>query len=74
MLAYNFASKTYAYGRPEQGLSRSVSAILSLTREYLDPVVKTYQCAQYMADFGIIMLRILSGTFGQFSDAFATED
>ena len=53
MLAFNFASRTFAYRRLAQGLSRSVSAFLSFMREYLDPVVKADQCAQYVDDIGI---------------------
>ena len=53
MLAFNFASRTFAYTRLAQGLSRSVSAFLSFMREYLDPVVKADQCAQYVDDIGI---------------------
>ena len=53
MLAFNFASRTFAYKRLAQGLSRSVSAFSSFMREYLDPVVKTDQCAQYVDDIGI---------------------
>ena len=48
MLAFNFA-----YRRLAQGLSRSVSAFSRFMREYLDPVVKTDQCAQYVDDIGI---------------------
>ena len=43
MLAFNFASRTFAYKRLAQVLSRSVSAFSSFTREYLDPVVKADQ-------------------------------
>ena len=46
MLAFNVASRTFAYKRLAQGLSRSVSAFSSFMREYLDPVVKAAQCAQ----------------------------
>ena len=53
MLAFNFASRTFAYKRLAQGLSRSVSALSSFMREYLDPVVKADQCAQYVDDIGI---------------------
>ena len=53
MLAFSFASRTFAYRRRAQGLSRSVSAFLSFMREYLDPVVKADQCAQYVDDIGI---------------------
>ena len=53
MLAFNFASRTFAYKRLAQGLSRSVSAFSSFMHEYLDPVVKADQCAQYVDDIGI---------------------
>ena len=53
MLAFNFASRTFAYKRLAKGLSRSVSAFSSFMREYLDPVVKGDQCAQYVDDIGI---------------------
>ena len=53
MLAFNFANGTLAYRRLAQGLSRSVSAFSSFMREYLDPVVKADQCAQYVDDIGI---------------------
>ena len=53
MLAFNFASRTFAYKRLGQGLSRAVSAFSSFMREYFDPVVKAEQCAQYVDDIGI---------------------
>ena len=53
MLALNFASRPFAYKRLAQSLSRSVSAFSSFMREYLDPVVKADQCAQYVDDIGI---------------------
>ena len=53
MLAFNFASRTFACRRLAQGLSRSVSAFSSFMREYLDPVVKADQCAHYVHDIGI---------------------
>ena len=53
MLAFNFASITFAYKILAQGLSRSVSDFLSFMREYLDPLVKPDQCAQYVDDIGI---------------------
>ena len=46
MLAFNFASGTFAYRRLSQGVTRSVSAFSSFMREYFDPVVKADQCAQ----------------------------
>ena len=53
MLAFNFASRTLAYKRLAQGLSRSVTAFSNFLREYLDPVVKAAQCAQYVNNIGI---------------------
>ena len=53
MLAFNFASRTFAYKRLAQGLSRSASAVSSFMLEYLDPVVKADQCAQNVDDIGI---------------------
>ena len=53
ILAFNFDSRTFAYKIFTQVLSRSVSAFSSFLREYLDPVVKADQCAQYADDIGI---------------------
>ena len=53
MLAFKFASRTFAYKNLEQGLSRSVFAFSSFMLEYLDPVVIADQCAQYLDDIGI---------------------
>ena len=53
MLAFNFASRTFAYKRLTQGLSRALSAFSSFMREYLDKVIKADQCAQYVDDIGI---------------------
>ena len=53
MLAFNFVSRSFAYKRLAQGLSRPVSAFSSFMREYLDPVVKAEQYAQYVDDIGI---------------------
>ena len=53
LLAFDFASRTFAYKRLAQGLSRSVSAFSSFKREYLDPLIKAHRCAQYMGDIGI---------------------
>ena len=54
MLASNFASRTFAYRRLAQGLSRALSAFSSFMREYLDRVIKADQCAQYVDDNGIV--------------------
>ena len=40
MLAFNFASRTFAYKRLAQGLSSALSAFSSFMREYLDKVIK----------------------------------
>ena len=53
MLAFNFASRTFAYRRLAQGLSRALSAFSSFMSEYLDRVIKADQCAQYVDDIGI---------------------
>ena len=51
-LAFNFASKTFAYRRSAQGLSRAIPAIYSFIRKYLGKVIKADQCAQYVDDSG----------------------
>ena len=53
MRAINFASRTFVYKRLAQGPHRSVSAFSSFMRDYLDPVVKADQCAQFVDDIGI---------------------
>ena len=53
MLAFNFASRTFAYRRLAQGLSRSLSAFSSFMIDYLDKTIKADQCAQYVDDIGI---------------------
>ena len=53
MLAFNFASRTFAHRRLAQRLSRALSAFFSFMREYLDRVIKAEQCAQYVDDIGI---------------------
>ena len=53
MLAFNFTSRTFAYRRLAQGLSRALSAFTSFIREYLDKVIKADQYAQYVDDIGI---------------------
>ena len=53
MLAFNFASRTFAFRRLAQGLSRALSAFSSFMRENLDRVIKADQCAQYVDNFGI---------------------
>ena len=53
MCAFNFASRTFAYRRLAQGLSRSLSAFPSFTREYLDTLIKADPCAHHVDDIGI---------------------
>ena len=53
MLAFNFASRTFACKRLAKGLSKSVTAFPNSMRDYLDPAVKADQCAQYVDDIGI---------------------
>ena len=53
LLAFNAASRAFAYQRLAQGLSRSLSAFRSFIREYLDPVIKADQCAQNVDEIGI---------------------
>ena len=52
LLAFNFASRTFAYTRLAQGLSRSVSAFSSFMRKYLDPCIANDQFCQYVDDLG----------------------
>ena len=53
LFAFTFASRTFAYRRLAQGLSRSLPAFLSFIHEIFDPVIKADQCAQYVDDIGI---------------------
>ena len=53
MLGFNFASRTFAYRRLAQGLSRALSVFSSFMREYLDKVKKANQCAKNVDDIGI---------------------
>ena len=52
-LAFTFASSNFAYKRFAQDISRSLFAFSSSMAEYLDPIVKADQCAQYVDDIGI---------------------
>ena len=52
-LAFNLASRILAYRKLAQRLSRSLSGFSISIREYLEPVIKVDQCAQYVDDFGI---------------------
>ena len=50
MLAVNPTTKTFAYRRLAQGFSRSLSAFSSFLLEYLQPILKVDQGAQYVND------------------------
>ena len=56
MLAFNFASRTFAYRRLSQGLSRVLSAFSNFMREHLAHVINADQCAQYVEDIVIAAL------------------
>ena len=51
-LAFNFASRTYAYKCLVQGLSKSVTGFSSFIRHYLDQCLAANICTQYMDDIG----------------------
>ena len=53
MLAFNFASKIFAYRRLAQGFCRALSAFSRFMRECLDKVIKADQCSQNVDDNGI---------------------
>ena len=76
MLAFNFASRTFAYRRHAKGLSRSVSAFSSFICEYVDQLSKLTNVLNTWMTLELqpIMLRISPGTFGQSSSAFAMQD
>ena len=52
LLAFNFASRISAYRRLARRSSRSLSTFASVIREYLDPVIKGDQGAQYVDHIG----------------------
>ena len=53
MIAFSFASRTFAYRTLERGVGRSLSAFSSFMRDYLDPVIKADQCAQNVDNIDI---------------------
>ena len=53
IVAFTFASRTFAYRRLAQWLSRALSAFSSFMWEYLNSVIRADQCAQYVDDIGI---------------------
>ena len=52
LLSFNYLSRTFAYLRLAQGLSRSVSAFSPFMRIYLYPCFEADQCFQYVDDLG----------------------
>ena len=52
-LAFNFASRTFAYRRLAQGLGRLLPAFSSFIPQYLDTIIATDQCEQNVDDVGI---------------------
>ena len=52
ILAFNFASRTYAYKCLAQGLSKSVTGFSSFIRHYLDPCLAANTCTHYMDNIG----------------------
>ena len=52
LLAFNFNSRTFAYRRLAQGLSKSVTGFSSFVRHYLDPCLAADLCTQFMDDIG----------------------
>ena len=71
MLAFNFSSKTFAYRRLAQGLSRSLSAFSSFMREYLNRAVKAdqwirnagFKLYKSKCHFGVKQVDFLGRTF-----------
>ena len=51
--ASSFSGRTFAYKRFAEGLTMFVFVFSRFMRDYLDPVVKADQCAQYMVVIGI---------------------
>ena len=52
LLAFNFASRTYAYKCLAQGLNKSVTGFSSFIRHYLDPCLASGNFTQFMDDIG----------------------
>ena len=48
-----YANPIFAQRKPNGKIRLLVSSFANFMREYLDPVVKAVQCAQYVDDFGI---------------------
>ena len=50
LLAFNFASRTFAYNCLAQGLNKSVTGFSSFVKHYLDPCLAANVCTQFMYD------------------------
>ena len=53
LLAFNFASRIYAYKCLAQGLSKTVTGFSSFISAYLDPCTAADICTQYMDDIAL---------------------
>ena len=52
LLAFNFASRTYACKGLAQGLGKSVTGLSAFIGHYLDPCLAAVLCSQLMDDIG----------------------
>ena len=50
LLAFNFASRTFAYNCLAQGFNKSVTGFSSFVKHYLDPCLAANICTQFMDD------------------------
>ena len=50
LLAFNFASRTFAYNCLAQGLNKSVTGFSPFVKHYLDPCLAANVCTQFMDD------------------------
>ena len=51
ILAFNFASRTFAYNGVAQGLNKSVTGFTSFVKHYLDRCLAANVCTQFMDHF-----------------------
>ena len=52
LLAFNFASRTYAYKCLAQGLNKSVTGFSSFIKHYLNQCLASGNCTQFLDDIG----------------------
>ena len=55
LLAFNFASRTFAYNCLAQGLNKSVTGFSSFVKHYLDPCLAANVCTQFMDGFAAVV-------------------